>query len=156
MKAARGAAWAMRTKPECIELETVRGSALYLTATQSFDVEHHHGLVLGAGLLTGWKVHTRGYVYSVGIVPDPDQALMAWHWHPPDPRYTHSHMYLKDETLGNVGKLHLPSSRVFFEQVVGFLIVGLEVMPTTEDWRTELADVTKGVRAAATWRGDRP
>jgi hypothetical protein len=68
----------------------------------------------------------------------------------------HTHVYVKDEVLGNVGKLHLPTSRVFFEQVVGFLIVGLEVEPLDPDWRTTLGDVAKGVRAAATWRGDRP
>lgn len=156
-KTARGETWAMRTNPEFVELRTTRGSVLYLNAVQDFTVRYHNALLVGdSGILTGWKVHTEGYVYSVGLVRDPEAALLAWHWHPPDPLYTHSHVYAKDETLGNVGKLHLPTSRVFFEQVVGFLIVGLEVEATVEDWRTPLADVVANVRSAATWRGDRP
>jgi hypothetical protein len=146
----------MSTAPETIELRTLRGHPLFLTAAQNFRVDHHHQLELAGGLLSGWKCHTTGYAYSVGISPDPDDALFEWHWHPPDLLYTHSHVNVTDETLGTVGKFHLPTSRVFFEQVVGFLIVGLEVETTVADWRTPLAELTKGVRAAATWRGDRP
>jgi hypothetical protein len=156
-KTARGGEeWVMRTSPDNIELRTVHGSVLFLTAAQNFVVRFHHRLVLDAGLITGYKAHTTGYAYSVGIVPDPDQALLEWHWHPPDPGYTHAHVHVRDETLGNVGKLHLPTARVFFEQVVGFLIVGLEVEATVEDWRSPLADVIGSVKRAATWRGERP
>ena len=156
-KTARGEdEWILRTNPECVELRTLTDATLYLSAKQNFTVGHHHRL-LGEGLFSGWKAHTVGYVYSIGIVADPEQTIFDWHWHPPDPRYTHAHVNVREpESLGDVGKFHLPTSRVYFEQVIGFLIVGMEVRTRVEDWRTPLADTLKRVRAASTWHGDRP
>ena len=155
-KTARGEAWVMSTSPESVELRTVRGSLLYLTAAQNFVVQHHHRLELTAGLISGYKCHFTGYAYSIGLSQDPADVLLEWHWHPPDLRYTHAHVHVRDETLGEVGKLHLPTSRVYFEQVVGFLIVGLEIEHTRGDWRDVLAAIRRDVDAASTWTGDRP
>jgi hypothetical protein len=146
----------IKTAPKSVELRTAGGSLLYLTAAQNFVVNRHRDGFLGDVTFRGYKAHTTGYSYSVGLVPDEDQARFAWHWHPPDPQYTHGHVYVRDETFGEVGKLHLPTARVFFEHVVAFLIVGLNVQPVDEDWRTVLKDVSDRVKAAASWRGDRP
>jgi hypothetical protein len=106
--------------------------------------------------LRGFKAHATGYAYSIATVPNPDDALLEWHWHRPDLGYTHAHVNIRSEILGNVGKLHLPTSRVFFEQIVAFLIAGLGVEPVDASWRTVINDVSERVASAATWRGSRP
>jgi hypothetical protein len=123
----RGNQWFIRTDPKSIELLTDSGAPIYLTAAQNFEILSRP--ILGGLRLGGFKAHATGYAYSVGTVPNPDDALLEWHWHPPDLGYTHAHVNVRSEILGNVGRLHLPTSRVFFEQIVSFLIVGLGVEP---------------------------
>jgi hypothetical protein len=152
-RTARGGEWFIRTG--AIELRTASGAPVFLNAGQNFVVQHRTSL--GGVPFRGYKAHTTGYAHSIGTVPDPDDALLEWHWHPAlGPGYAHAHVNIRNEVLGNVGKLHLPTSRVYFEQIVAFLIAGLEVEPIDPNWRTVIKDVLDRVTAASTWRGSRP
>jgi hypothetical protein len=142
--------WGLATTPPAIELTTEKGARLYLVSAQSF-------MVVQPRTLGGYKVRTTGYTYSVGLTDAVADARLAWHWHPDLGRkQAHIHVFFRDEVMGKTDKWHLPTSRVFFEQVLHFLIGDLGVSPTRSDWVKVLDEVREGVEAAATWRGDAP
>lgn len=149
-------AWFLVTAPDrFVTLTAGTGASLYLTASQSLTVDRHRAAVIKGSLFTGYKVRLTGYVYSIGPVPDPDASFVEWHWHPRDGGETHAHVHVRDELLGTVGKLHLPTSRVFFEQVVAFPVGDLKV-DAPDDWRTVLDGIQWRVEEAARWRGAHP
>lgn len=147
--------WYLATEPSWLELKTQKGGRVYLRAAQNFKVEHHTGLQLARDLFTGSKVTVVGYAYDVGFT-DRSEPLVAWHWHPATKERTHVHVHATDEVVGQLGGWHLPTSRIYFEDIVEHLVEDLDVVPLSADWRETLAEVKAGVELAALWRGDRP
>jgi hypothetical protein len=133
------------TSERPMTLERQRGlSEISFTAVQEFKVvedEVHEG---------EWKVQTLSYAYGVKVQSkklkegDSDDVLI-WHWHPyisehPKP---HVHPPITHRLLGlELPKLHVPTGRVSFEDVVRFLIDELRVVPVRKDW-SEVVDTTE-------------
>jgi hypothetical protein len=98
-----------------------------------------------------WKVRTDGYAYTLAIDEDLNQELIAWHWHPTSRPDTHLHVGRRHPSLGELGKFHVPSGRVAFEEVVLFVIEDLGVCPARDDWRDVLNDSLSRFRTFRTW-----
>jgi hypothetical protein len=119
-----------------VTLKRGRLPDLRLVATHEFEVipdDKHRG---------DWKVRTLAYIYTIESAGG--EELVEWHWHPlttedrPDP---HMHVYGDDRGIGKaLRKLHIPSGRVSFEQVVAFLFTDLEVEPARADWKKPLSE----------------
>ena len=120
---------------------------LFLTATQLFKI------IPDVRFPGEYKARTLAYIYSVRT--DSDDAenaeLIAWHWHPlttPDRVEPHMHV----QAVPPLGlKLHTPSGRVSFEQVVRFLVDDLQVEPSRDDWRTIIDECDQRFREFKTW-----
>jgi hypothetical protein len=150
---ARGDDRALTVSEEPIRLRHEEGSPLLLYASQRFDViedERFPG---------EWKARTHGYVYSTSVeTPDEDegaQELLAWHWHPlttPDRQQPHLHVRMDHPFLGvTLSRLHIPSGRVAFEEIVRLLITELHVQTNRDDWHEVLTDSEHRFREFRTW-----
>jgi hypothetical protein len=53
-------------------------------------------------------------------------------------------------------KLHIPSGRVAFEDVIRFLIEEVAVIPKLDDWQAVLADALEAFVEHRTWSGSAP
>lgn len=117
-----------------LRLPTAGGDYVYLWAAQRFRYEKSRRF------LGEWKVQTMQYIYTVGGGPNQDtDAFAAWHWHPAVREECHLHVYHDDELIGPLRKMHLPTTRVSFEQILGFLIADLGVRART-GWEGVLSD----------------
>jgi hypothetical protein len=106
------------------------------------------------------KASTLAYIYSIQLDEQPvDQAdpeVIAWHWHPrttPDRPTPHVHVRVDhDQLQGTLSKMHLPTGRVSFEEVIRFLIDDLDVIPARPgDWEALVRDSEDRFRAFRTW-----
>lgn len=98
-----------------------------------------------------WKVRTEGYAYRVALSEETGPFLFAWHWHPntrPDP---HLHVGADHPEVTELPRLHVPTGRVSFEEVVRFLVTDLRVVPARRDWQETLAETESRFRAFRTW-----
>jgi len=133
-----------------LRLKRQDNAPLLFTASQRFELvpdEKHEG---------EWKASTHGYVYRVSLeTTDGDAEIIGWHWHPtPTPRRPQPHVHVRSEQpyLGvTFSRLHIPSGRVAFEEVVRFLIAELQVLPNRRDWVEVLTDSEDRFRAYRTW-----
>jgi hypothetical protein len=106
-----------------------------------------------------YKASTLAYIYSVRLKEPPDDGddeIVAWHWHPlrtPDRPDPHIHVTVAHPHLGvTLSKLHIPSGRVAFEEVLRFLIDDLSVIPVRpDDWRVIVGDSEARFKAFRTW-----
>jgi hypothetical protein len=104
-----------------------------------------------------YKAQTLAYIYTVHIEAgsSEDAEFVAWHWHPPTtPGRTepHPHVHAEHRLSGlSMSRLHIPTGRVSFEQVVRFLVDDLEVVPPRHDWRDVIAESEERFRAFRTW-----
>jgi hypothetical protein len=150
---ARGDERALTVSGEPIRLRRDEGATLLLYANQRFD------LIEDERFPGEWKARTHGYVYSIYVeTPDEDEAaqeLLAWHWHPlttPDRPQPHLHVRMDHSFLGlTLARLHIPTGRVAFEEVVRLLITELRVEPNRDDWREILRDSEDRFREYRTW-----
>lgn len=97
-----------------------------------------------------YKTQTREYIYHLF---DDESAVLEWHWHPGRQR-TEPHLHSRVAGAGTAwgiegDKLHIPTSRVAFEEIIRFLIVDLGVEPIREDWA---ATLDEAMRAFLRWR----
>jgi hypothetical protein len=120
---------------------------LFLTPTQLFKI------IPDTRFSGEYKARTLAYIYSVQVdSKDAENAeLIAWHWHPlttPDRVEPHMHVQATPP-LGL--KVHMPSGRVSFEQVVRFLVDDLHIEPRRKDWRTVIDECDQRFRAFRTW-----
>lgn len=83
------------------------------------------------------KIKTLKYSYAVMDPNDADHELIAWHWHP-DAGHPLAHMHT-ELVRQPKSKLHIPTGRVSFEDVLIFLINEFDV---------ELAKGKKGTGSA--------
>lgn len=99
-----------------------------------------------------WKANTLAYIYTV---ENSDGEMFSWHWHPfsssarPEP---HLHVRGSAAEFGNsLHKVHIPTGRVAFEDVVRFLIADLGVKHGRRDWDSVLAESIFRFRKYRTW-----
>jgi hypothetical protein len=128
-------------------------SRLFLAANQLFTIvpdERFEG---------EWKARTLAYVYSVQLDPkvsgDGEPEVIAWHWHPPstpDRPEPHVHVRVDHPQLDvTLSKLHIPTARVSFEEVIRFLIADLHVDAVRGDWKEVVGESETRFKAWRTW-----
>jgi hypothetical protein len=67
----------------------------------------------------GTKVAIREYTYSLRIGATPDGEFAAWHWHPStDVSHPHVHVRADHPDVPGLRDMHLPTARVFLEDVL--------------------------------------
>lgn len=128
-----------------LRLPRSTGGYIYLWAAQRFAYEK-------SGRFVGeWKVRTLQYMYTVGAGPNQaTDAICAWHWHPEVRDDCHLHIYQEDGILGPLNRLHVPTSRVSFEQVLTFAILDLGVQGRA-GWEEVMKDSERRFGEYRTW-----
>lgn len=134
--------------PEAAPLPCDRTLPWYFYGAVRFDFEKdtrdsHEG---------GMKVVTREYVYSLRIGPHEEGEVITWHWHPAiaDAAEPHVHVRALHEDVPGLRDLHIPTSRVFLEDVLIFAVQGLGVR-CREGGLEELHKIRRRTRNWATW-----
>lgn len=129
--------------------------AFYLFAYVKFDFEVDHR----PGLEGGAKVRTLEYVFSLLLSRSRDDEFISWHWHPnrgdamgPRKPYPHVHVVGRHAEVGDLRDLHLPSNRVFLEDVLLFAIDDLHIR-CREGGRDTLVELLERTRRYASWPG---
>ena len=120
-----------------IPLTTSTGNSLYLLLQQQ-------GQIIKDGRFRGeYRITTRSYHYALSLDPESKLRIIDWDWHPgttPAQQHPHIHTGINDP-LGRGARLHIPTGkRVTIEQVVGFIVREMDVLPVAEDWEETLAD----------------
>jgi hypothetical protein len=136
------------TRPDqAVAFRTRSGDKLYLRSTIRFtliDDPNHPG---------ERKASTREYAHTVGCTDSLKPQLYSWEWHPSEPGYPHVHVRRGDPAHKGLGKLHIPTGRVFFESVLLFLIRDHDVLTCRDEWRDVLGDSLRRVSKYSTWGG---
>lgn len=101
------------------------------------------------------KVGTHGYAHTLAESAELKPQLYSWEWAAAEPVYPHLHLRRSDRAFKGIGKLHIPTGRVFFEDVLLFLISEHDVEPVRDDWESTLTESYRRVVSFASW-GDRP
>ena len=108
--------WTMRTEPSIVGLrKRTSEDRLYLRATQRFTYDHHPAYPGER------KVVTLDYAYTLSDSSDQRPELYSWQW-TEGVAEPHVHVGRGDPQLGSLGKRHIPTGRVAFEQVLKFAI----------------------------------
>lgn len=131
-----------------IELRRRASDPLYLTATQTFHFDDDERF---AGER---KVFTDAYAYTLSDDSAMGSELFAWHWHPDAGREDpHLHVGRRHATHGELGKLHIPSGRIAFEEVLLFAIdeLGVEPRPSVDGAKAVLAETLHSFRKFRRW-----
>lgn len=146
----------LTTNTSAVQLRRDAGPPLLLSASQKFRIVEDPR----EGFEGEWKSSTLEYIYEVRVDPDSVEPsdrvdLFGWHWHPlttPARLEPHMHVRTPYPALGaTLGKLHLPTGRVSFEEVILFLICELGVTPVREDWEEVLAETLMRFKTYRTW-----
>jgi hypothetical protein len=138
----------LRLSENPLRLPRADPGSIYLAASQRFEFER-------SGRFPGeWRVHTLQYIYSLGLGPRFDDAIVAWHYHPDLRKECHVHVYGEFDGFGPLRDLHIPSRRVSFEEVVRFAIVDLGVR-ASPNWERVLDESEALFDEYKTWGGAR-
>lgn len=140
---------ALTTSTDPLPLKRRQGGPIYLSAAQHFHFERDPRYA------REWKVKTDSYAYHVRVSEDPEGELFAWHWHPGVREGCHLHIGARQRSRA-LQKLHVPTGRLSFEEVLRFLIDELEVVPTRTDFDATLSDSQARFEAYRTWPSGRP
>jgi hypothetical protein len=144
----KDAPWAAVTQPPVVRLQAER-DPLYLRSTIQFTYDDD---VRFPGER---KVVTSHYAHTVGESDDLRHQLYSWEWAANEPRYPHLHLRRSNPTFEGLGKLHIPTGRVFYEEVLLFLVQDHGVRPVRDDWRDVMAETHRRVVTFASWGGGR-
>ena len=134
------------TNPPAIHLKA-GNSSLFLRSTLRFtyvDNERFRG---------ERKVSTCHYAHTVGESEFLKPQLYSWEWASSEPRYPHLHIRRSDPAFHGLGKLHIPTGRVFYEDVLRFLIAEHGVEVARADWQDVLDESFRRVSTFASWGG---
>ncbi len=101
------------------------------------------------------KASTHQYAHTVGESESLKPQLYSWEWASAEPTYPHLHLRRSDPEFHGLGKLHIPTGRVFYEDVLRFLIKEHVVEPAREDWDEVLGESFSRVSTYSTWGGGR-
>lgn len=120
---------------------------LYAYLRFGFEVDERPGLEGGT------KAVTREYIYSLRVGRDDAGEVLTWHWHPgiPDAPDPHLHVRADHQDVPGLDRMHLPTSRVFFEDVLLFAIRNLGV-GTQEGGLENLEEMRLRTVRYASWR----
>jgi hypothetical protein len=144
-----GNTWIAETRPNALSLNCGVAEHLYLWSTIQFEYTDHPD----PDRKGERKVKTRYYSHTVTRDDMSSDEVFSWQWHPlaDGPTYPHLHVH-GGELLGtSLHKLHVPTGRVFLEDVISFLIKDVGVVPATEDWQEVLERNLELVNAHGTW-----
>lgn len=120
---------------------------MLLLATQDFKFERRDG--------REWRCPTLAYTYT--LYEGSRRELIAWHWRLSSSHGPHAHVRADVPDLGgSIRKLHLPTGRVAFENIVEFLIRDLGVEPAQGDWEQRILDAESYFRRYRSWPGPHP
>ncbi len=138
------------TAPEIVRLTTNdRTRQLYLRSTIQFHYDED------ARFTGERKVSTDHYAHTLSESPALKPELFSWEWNAAEPRWPHVHVHRRNPDFKGLGKLHVPTGRVFFEDVLRFLFHDLDIRPARDDWREVLDETAGRVGRWATWGGRR-
>jgi hypothetical protein len=101
-----------------------------------------------------WKVRTRGYRYHV-LSADEDEVAL-YHWHPGGTStYEDPHVHVGPTQLHGEAiitkRMHLPSGRIAFEQVLTLMIREFGVEPRRDDHEAVIEDCFSRFAKWRTW-----
>lgn len=134
------------TIPSALRLRRGDGE-VYLRSTLSFSYEDDSRY---AGER---KVTTRDYAHTVSETMDGGE-LFSWQWHPSTANridFPHLHVYRGVRESEGLGKLHIPTGRVAFEQVLLFLIDEMDVDLARADGRSKLDESFRKFKTYRQW-----
>jgi hypothetical protein len=95
------------------------------------------------------KVQTADYGYTLR---DADQQeIVSWQWHPSVGDYEMPHVHAGRGLPGDFGRLHIPTGRVAFEDVLLFLIKDFAVQPAKVDGEELIRESLRRFRSFSTW-----
>lgn len=140
---------ALTTEPERVRLGREGEAPIFLSAVQEFHFTpdpRYKG---------EWKVQTDAYVYHVFLGEDEADQLFAWHWHPSIRPGCHLHVGPRIGRSRALYRLHVPTGRVAFEEVLRFLIDEFDIRRARKDWNDILSDSQARFEAFRTWPGIR-
>lgn len=100
----------------------------------------------------GWKIGTRKYSFSLKAGPDDSDEFMSWHWDRSETNWPepHAHAVVERRGIQAFDRLHIPTGRVFFEEVLIFAIKEFHAK-CDETALDQLADMARRTRRWATW-----
>jgi hypothetical protein len=139
--------WWARLNPEEVLLPGAETIPIFLSAT----IEFTHQDDARPERRRERKVATRKYIFTISG-PEASATLFEWHWHPttsPERRDPHIHV-TGTNALGALDRLHIPSWRVWFEDVLLFAIEDLEI-PCRDGAAEVLRDNRDRARRWASW-----
>ena len=119
----RDEGFAAFTVPPVVTLRTVGGIPLYLRSTLEIDYGDHPDFDGER------KVNTFSYAHTVGRSDSLKPQFYSWEWAAVEPMYPHVHVRMKDPDYHGLGKLHIPTGRVFFEEILLFPLAEHQVAP---------------------------
>jgi hypothetical protein len=132
----------LTTRETPIRLRTRDGADLYLTAGLDFQFVERDD----------WHCTTLAYTYTL-YSPELVE-VMSWQWRRGSPQLPHLHVRADMPALGGaIRKLHLPTGRVAFEEIVAFLINDLDVVTRMDDWRERVDEALYYFLTYRTWPG---
>lgn len=136
-----------QTVPNPVPMRCSFGGRLFLWSTIQFEFTEN---TRPSG---GRKVSTRHYSHSVYLDEDAQVELLSWQWHPLDagPTYPHLHVHGGDLVGQSLHKLHLPTGRVFLEDVLLFLLNDDIVDPAHPDAHGTLEENLDRLHRYGTW-----
>lgn len=133
--------------PLAVPLRTNDGGRLFLRSTILFKYAE------SVKFPGERKVSTLEYAHTVSSDESLKPQLYSWEWAPQEPGYPHVHVRRSDPEYHGLGKLHIPTGRVFFEHVLLFLIAEHDVVPVVDDWKPKLSESLRRVSSFSTWGG---
>ena len=100
-----------------------------------------------------WKVSTAEYNYNLRDTDN--RVVLAFHWHPAERfKVRHPHLHLdQGARLGreDLHRTHIPTGRIFIEEVIRFIITELEVESLRDDWEKVLSEAEAAHQIWRTW-----
>lgn len=128
-----------------LQLQCSADPNLFLKAAQNFHYVPHPDYP------GEWKVKTDRYAYSLSLTEGFDQELLAFHWHPGS-SVTTPHVHAALVGGPSFHKIHIPTGRIFLEDVIRLAIEGFGVVPLRDDWSAMLGDAADRVREFGSWK----
>lgn len=133
--------------PEIVKLQCQDGSNLYIKSSLTFAYGDH------PDRHNERKVFTQEYVHTVSASLDLAPEMYSWEWTPDGWSFPHMHVRRADPAFKGLGKLHLPTGRVFFESVLLFLITDHGLKPVKDDGEAIIRESLRRVMKYSSWGG---
>lgn len=145
--------WTASTVPAIVTLRRASGGPIFLRSTLRFSYED------SSRFPGERRVKTTEYAHTVGeSFENLKPQLYSWEWSSTEKQYPHVHVRRSNPDFHGLGKLHIPTGRVFFEHVLLFLLGEHDVEPVhahkaQNKWREILGDNLGRASKFSTWGG---